>query len=160
MVQSSWDDGVSKLTTTLAKQKVLETLSVWPLFGSSFFAVRRVGEAKDNMGFEHIMAVNKNGVSFLDQITHETLIHYPFTEVISTRKVQTEDGTLFLDMKCGNLMQQRITRIQTEQANEIARLIKQYITIDQRMKGVPNPTPQQDGTSSELGDDKRNTPSR
>ena len=69
-------------------------------------------------------------------ITHETLLHYPFTEVISTRKVQTDDGTLFLDMKCGNLMQQRITRIQTEQANEIARLIKQYITIDQRMKGV------------------------
>ncbi len=31
-------------------------------------------------------------------------------QVISTRKVQTEDGTLFLDMKCGNLMQQRITR--------------------------------------------------
>merc|ERR1712001_645945 len=135
IVQSSWDDGVSKLTTTLAKQKVLEALSVWPLFGSSFFAVRRVGEAKDNMGFEHIMALNKNGVSFLDQITHETLIHYPFTEVISTRKVQTEDGTLFLDMKCGNLMQQSITRIQTDQANEIARLIRQYITIDQRMKG-------------------------
>jgi hypothetical protein len=44
----------------------------------------------------------------------------------------------------GNLMQQRITRIQTEQANEIARLIKQYITIDQRMKGVPMPAaPQQ-----------------
>ena len=41
-------------------------------------------------------------------------------------------------------MQQRITRIQTEQANEIARLIKQYITIDQRMKGVPLPAaPQQ-----------------
>jgi len=135
MVQSSWDEGVSKLSTTHAKQKVLETLSVWPLFGSSFFAVRRVGEGKDTMGFEHIMALNKNGVSFLDQITHETLIHYPFTEVISTRKVQTEDGTLFLDMKCGNLMQQRITRIQTDQANEIARLIRQYITIDQRMKG-------------------------
>ena len=33
------------------------------------------------MGYEHIMALNKNGVSFLDQITHETLIHYPFTEV-------------------------------------------------------------------------------
>ena len=72
-------------------------------------------------------------------ITHETLLHYPFTEVISTRKVQTDDGTLYLDMKCGNLMQQRITRIQTEQANEIARLIKQYITIDQRMKGVQVP---------------------
>ena len=63
----------------------------------------------------------------------------PFFQVISTRKVQTEDGTLFLDMKCGNLMQQRITRIQTEQANEIARLIRQYITIDQRLKGTVPP---------------------
>ena len=59
--------------------------------------------------------------------------------MISTRKVQTEDGTLFLDMKCGNLMQQRITRIQTEQANEIARLIRQYITIDQRIRGTQPP---------------------
>ena len=39
MVQSSWDEGVLNLSTTQAKQKVLETLSVWPLFGSSFFAV-------------------------------------------------------------------------------------------------------------------------
>merc|ERR1719367_1870708 len=155
MVQSSWDEGVSKLSTTHAKQKVLETLSVWPLFGSSFFAVRRVGDGKDTMGFEHIMALNKNGVSFLDQITHETLIHYPFTEVISTRKVQTEDGTLFLDMKCGNLMQQRITRIQTEQANEIARLIRQYITIDQRIRGTQ---PTHAATSNgEGGQDEKNT---
>ena len=48
-----------------------------------FKQVRRVGDGKDTMGFEHIMALNKNGVSFLDQITHETLIHYPFTEVTS-----------------------------------------------------------------------------
>lgn len=93
-------------------------------------------EADPKEGSEHILALNKNGVSFLDLITHETMLHYPFTEVISTRKVQTEDGTLFLDMKCGNLMQQRITRIQTEQANEIARLIRQYITIDQRLRGT------------------------
>merc|ERR1711899_245776 len=158
MVQSSWEE-VQELSTSQAKAQVLEILSVWPLFGSSFFAVRREGDPRE--GSEHILALNKIGVSFLDLITHETMLHYPFTEVISTRKVQTDDGTLFLDMKCGNLMQQRITRIQTEQANEIARLIKQYITIDQRMKGVPLPAaPQQDGTASELGDDKRNTPSR
>ena len=99
--------------------------------------VRREAEPKE--GAEHILALNKNGVSFLDLLTHETLLHYPFTEVISTRKVQSEDGTLFLDMKCGNLMQQRITRIQTEQANEIARLIRQYITIDQRLRGTAPP---------------------
>ncbi len=67
--------------------------------------------------------------------------------MISTRKVQTEDGTLYLDMKCGNLMQQRITRIQTEQANEIARLIRQYITIDQRIRGTMPPDVSTDDVS-------------
>lgn len=62
-------------------------------------------------------------------------MHYPFSEVISTRKVKTEDGILFLDMKCGNLMQQRITRLQTDQAHEISRLIRQYITMEQRQRG-------------------------
>jgi myosin XV len=68
-------------------------------------------------------------------VLQETLIHYPFSEVISTRKVKTEDGALFLDMKCGNLMQQRITRLQTEQAHEISRLIRQYISMEQQLRG-------------------------
>ncbi|XP_023322053.1 uncharacterized protein LOC111696626 [Eurytemora carolleeae] len=60
-----------------------------------------------------------------------------YLQVISTRQMETEDGTLYLDMKCGNLMQQRISRIQTDhQAVEIARLIKQYITIDQKTRGM------------------------
>lgn len=61
-------------------------------------------------------------------------MHYPYSEVISTRKVKSDDGLLFLDMKCGNLMQQRVTRIQTDQAHEISRLIRQYITIQQRVQ--------------------------
>jgi myosin XV len=66
----------------------------------------------------------------------------PFLEVISTRKVQAEDGTLFLDMKCGNLMQQKITRIQTEQAHEISRLVRQYINIEQGLQGRAGPSGQ------------------
>lgn len=61
-------------------------------------------------------------------------MHYPYSEVISTRKVKSEDGLLYLDMKCGNLMQQRVSRIQTDQAHEISRLIRQYITIQQRIQ--------------------------
>jgi len=139
-------------------------LSKWPLFGSSFFAVKRIPEAKEK-GADHILALNRHGVHFIDMITHvsgrsgyfslsetteqqglqvpvlltrlvsrvqETLYHYPYSEVISTRKVKSEEGTLYLDMKCGNLMQQRITRLQTEQAHEISRLIRQYITMEQR----------------------------
>lgn len=63
-----------------AKAQVLKILSEWPLFGSSFFAVRRESDPKE--GSEHILALNKNGVSFLDLATHETLLHYPFTEVV------------------------------------------------------------------------------
>ena len=40
---------------------------------------------------------------------------HPYSEVISTRKVRSEDGTLYLDVRCGNLLVQKITRIQTDQ---------------------------------------------
>ena len=88
---------------------------------------------------DHILALNRDGVHFLDVSTHVSLCkhvvdvvtqdsrfdvlyasqenagRFPYAEVISTRKVRAEDGTLYLDMKCGNLMVQRITRIQTDQ---------------------------------------------
>merc|ERR1719438_352868 len=133
MVQGSWAE-VQDISASQAKAEVLRILSQWQLFGSSFFAVRRDSDPME--GSEHILALNKHGVHFLDLITHETILHYPFTEVISTRQMETEDGVLYLDMKCGNLMQQKISRIQTDQAVEIARLIKQYITIDQRSRGL------------------------
>ena len=72
--------------------QVLEILSAWPLFGSSFFAVRREAEPKE--GSEHILALNKNGVAFLDLITHETLLHYPFTEV-RVRQLSPPNGDTF-----------------------------------------------------------------
>lgn len=45
-----------------------EVLQKWPLFGSSFFAVRRVSDPAERS--EHILALNKNGVHFLDVMTH------------------------------------------------------------------------------------------
>lgn len=114
-----------------------EILSKWPLFGSSFFAVKRVPVGKDK-GVDHILALNRHGVHFIDLVTHETLMHYPYSEVISTRKVKSEEGTLYLDMKYGNLMQSDITRLQTDQAHEMSRLIRQYITMEQRSVGNQN----------------------
>ncbi|XP_066584309.1 unconventional myosin-XV [Prorops nasuta] len=130
MVLQAWNN-IQHITAAASKAQVLEILSKWPLFGSSFFAVTRVPEGKEKGG-DYILALNRHGVHFIDRITHETLHQYPYSEVISTRKVKSEEGTLYLDMKCGNLMQQRITRLQTEQAHEISRLIRQYITMEQR----------------------------
>ena len=43
-------------------------LSRWPLFGSSFFAVKRVSAPKERA--DHILALNRQGVHFIDIVTH------------------------------------------------------------------------------------------
>jgi magnesium-transporting ATPase (P-type) len=46
-------------------------LSKWPLFGSSFFAVKRVSDPKERS--DHILALNRHGVHFIDLITHVSI---------------------------------------------------------------------------------------
>lgn len=84
------------MTPLQCKAEFLNVLSAWPLFGSSFFAVKRVygddigGIPDDENGIiarELILALNRRGVLFLDSNTHETLHHWHFIEIISTRKV-------------------------------------------------------------------------
>jgi myosin-15 len=94
LVQSVWPS-VAPLTPLQCKAQFLSVLSAWPLFGSSFFAVKRVwgddiGMPEDSAPLwrELILALNRRGVLFLDSNTHETMQHWPFTEVISTRKVK------------------------------------------------------------------------
>ncbi|XP_039291022.1 unconventional myosin-XV [Nilaparvata lugens] len=130
LVQSNWP-AVQSMHSIDAKAQLLEVLSKWPLFGSSFFAVKRGG-------VQQILALNRTGVHFLHLSTHETVSSVPYSEVISTRKVRAESGTMYLEMKCGNLFQQRVARLQTDQAHEIARLIRQYMSLHrQQMQAGP-----------------------
>lgn len=145
LVQRNWADMMA-LTNTEAKAQCLDILQRWPLFGSCFFAVKWI--RNENVTSEHILALNREGIHFLDVVTHESVWMYPFSEVISTRKVRAEDGTLYLDMKCGNLMVQKITRIQTDQAHEISRLVRQYINIQQSHQGNQHGGAPQDVTLS------------
>ncbi|KAL3238861.1 hypothetical protein MRX96_021884 [Rhipicephalus microplus] len=145
LVQRNWADMMA-LTNTEAKAQCLDILQRWPLFGSCFFAVKWI--RNENATSEHILALNREGIHFLDVVTHESVWMYPFSEVISTRKVRAEDGTLYLDMKCGNLMVQKITRIQTDQAHEISRLVRQYINIQQSHQGNQHGGAPQDITLS------------
>lgn len=52
----------------------LDILSKWPLFGSSFFAVKRVSDPKERS--DHILALNRHGVHFIDLITHVSITCY------------------------------------------------------------------------------------
>lgn len=92
LVQSAWPQ-IANLSPGQVKAQFLNVLSAWPLFGSSFFAVKRIwaeeGPHVDDspMWRDLILALNRRGVLFLDPNTHETMQHWPFMEVISTRKV-------------------------------------------------------------------------
>lgn len=92
LVQSAWP-AVAGLSPIQVKGQFLNILSSWPLFGSSFFAVKRVlaedgpAEEASHMWRELILALNRRGILFLDPNTHETIQNWVFQEVISTRKV-------------------------------------------------------------------------
>uniref|UniRef100_A0A0K8SUT5 Unconventional myosin-XV n=1 Tax=Lygus hesperus TaxID=30085 RepID=A0A0K8SUT5_LYGHE len=122
LVQQAWTNGIQTMNSIDAKALLLELLSKWPLFGSSFFAVKRSGD-------QQILALNRTGVHFLHMVTHETVSSVPYSEVISTRKVRADSGTMYLELKVGNLFQQRVARLQTDQAHEICRLIRQYMSL-------------------------------
>lgn len=109
LVQSAWPS-IAGLTPGQVKAQFLSVLATWALFGSSFFAVKRVWADDGTSGpaataalgsavattvdepaamwRELILALNRRGILFLDPNTHETLQHWPFMEVISTRKVR------------------------------------------------------------------------
>lgn len=43
------------------------------------------------------------------------MLHYSFSEVLSTRRYRSDSNQNYLDMKLGNLMVQKIVRIETDQ---------------------------------------------
>ncbi|QQP35410.1 Myosin 15 [Caligus rogercresseyi] len=128
-------EGCGALNTGEAKSQVLTILTDWPLFGSSFFAVTRLTDAQGSKGPDVEFSPHEEARTPSPEQGRRQLPGSSHTQVISTRKVEIDDRSLYLDMKCGNLMSQTITRIKTFQADEIARLIRQYITIDQKLKG-------------------------
>lgn len=57
------------------------------------------------------------------------MLSYTFNEIVSTRRLGSRQagGKQFIDLKCGNLMIQKVTRCETKQGLEIVSLITAYI---------------------------------
>ncbi|KAF6020514.1 Myo15 [Bugula neritina] len=108
------------------KIDVLDILRRWPMFGASFYKAKCQTEPK--LGGKCILAVNRAGVHFLDSDSQKCVLSYPFTEVISTRKILT-DTIEKLDFKVGNNRIQKIIQIETNQAGDIVHIIGQYIKV-------------------------------
>lgn len=77
------------------------------------------------------MIVNLRSVYISFVLLQKVILSYPFTEVISSRKISSDHSKLadeqFLDIKVGNNMVQKVVRVETSQGPDIAHLIGQYV---------------------------------
>lgn len=131
---------VRHFTVTNARTKYLELISAWFFFGSSFFYIKSCSYA--SIEGDCVLAINKNGVHLLATNSRDTLLSLAYNEIISTRHLRSDAGRMFVDLKCGNLMVQRITRLETPRGKEISSLIGQYIHCiarDRQKDDVINP---------------------
>lgn len=127
-----WHDKLSNVFHTLsmdaadARRDFLMTLSRHPLYGSRFFMLPKVFDSR--IGDGAVLAVNKNGIFFLDANSKQQRLKYSFKEIVSMRRLGSQSkGKHFIDLKLGNLMVQRVTRCETSQSTEIIGIISWYI---------------------------------
>ncbi|XP_069005770.1 unconventional myosin-XV [Embiotoca jacksoni] len=118
---------VQPLNPHQARAQFLGLVSAFPMFGSSFFYIQSSSSA-----FIHapcILAVNLNGLHFLNKDTHEAMVRFPLKEVQSTRTQRPTSGSSYpyVEIMIGDLLNQRITQLQLEQGLELCRVIAMHM---------------------------------
>ncbi|CAM9308649.1 unnamed protein product [Lampetra fluviatilis] len=120
---------VQALSAHQARAQFMGLASALPLFGSAFFFVQ--SSSNTAITTPCILAVNQQGLSFLNSITHEVLVSFPMQEVQSTRTQRPTQGETipYVEIMLGNLMSQRIMQLQLQQGMELCRVIAMHQEI-------------------------------
>ncbi|XP_053132451.1 unconventional myosin-XV isoform X2 [Hemicordylus capensis] len=135
----SWLDMVTQhtqqaqaLSAHQARAQFLGLLSAFPMFGSSFFYIQSC--SNNTIVSPCILAVNQNGLNFLNKETHEPIVTFSLKEIQSTRTQRPSAGASYpyVEIMLGDLMSQRITQLQLEQLNtqmglELCRVIATHM---------------------------------
>ncbi|XP_075879690.1 unconventional myosin-XV [Nelusetta ayraudi] len=105
----------------------LGLISAFPMFGSSFFYIHSCSSAA--IQAPCILAVNLNGLHFLNKDTHEAAARYPLKEVQSTRTQRPTSGSSYpyVEIMIGDLLNQRIMQLQLDQSLELCRVIAMHM---------------------------------
>ncbi|XP_071964019.1 unconventional myosin-XV-like [Antedon mediterranea] len=120
-----------------AMMAFIEHVEKLPMTGSNLFVIKSVSGAVVHESC--VLAVSNYGIFLLDKKTKDCILKHPFTEIVSTRRLRSAQNKWFVDVKCGNLMVQKVTRLETEQGSEITTLISQYIQaqVDNKYEQPP-----------------------
>ncbi|XP_029292905.1 unconventional myosin-XV [Cottoperca gobio] len=118
---------VQPLNPNQARAQFLGLVSAFPMFGSSFFYIQSCSSA--SIHAPCILAVNLNGLHFLNKDTHEAMVRFPLKEVQSTRTQRPTSGSSYpyVEIMIGDLLNQRITQLQLEQGLELCRVIAMHM---------------------------------
>ncbi|KAM3863907.1 LOW QUALITY PROTEIN: unconventional myosin-XV [Diretmus argenteus] len=118
---------VQPLNPHQARAQFLGLVSAFPMFGSSFFYIQSSSSA--SIQAPCILAVNQNGLHFLNKDTHEAMVRFPLKEVQSTRTQRPTSGSSYpyVEIMIGDLLTQRITQLQLEQGLELCRVIAMHM---------------------------------
>ncbi|XP_068434504.1 unconventional myosin-XV [Clinocottus analis] len=118
---------VQPLNPHQARAQFLGLVSAFPMFGSSFFYIQSCSSS--SIHAPCILAVNLNGLHFLNKDTHEAMVRFPLKEVQSTRTQRPTSGSSYpyVEIMIGDLINQRITQLQLEQGLELCRVIAMHM---------------------------------
>nr|XP_061804993.1 unconventional myosin-XV-like [Nerophis lumbriciformis] len=118
---------VQPLTPHQARAQFLGLVSPFPMFGSSFFYIQSSSSA--SIKAPCILAVNLNGLHFLNKDTHEAMVRFPLKEVQSTRTQRPTSGSSYpyVEIMIGDLLNQRLTQLQLEQGLELCRVVAMHM---------------------------------
>ncbi|XP_061605715.1 unconventional myosin-XV isoform X2 [Phyllopteryx taeniolatus] len=118
---------VQPLNPHQARAQFLGLVSPFPMFGSSFFYIQSSSSA--SIKAPCILAVNLNGLHFLDKDTHEAMVRFPLKEVQSTRTQRPTSGSSYpyVEIMIGDVLNQHITQLQLEQSLELCRVVAMHM---------------------------------
>ncbi|XP_063042858.1 unconventional myosin-XV [Engraulis encrasicolus] len=118
---------VQPLSPHQARAQFLGLVSAFPMFGSSFFYVQ--SSSSSSIDTPCILAVNHNGLNFLNKDTHEVLVKFSLKEVQSTRTQRPTPGSSYpyVEIRLGDLLSQRTTQLQLDQSLELCRVIAMHM---------------------------------
>ncbi|XP_062841982.1 unconventional myosin-XV [Trichomycterus rosablanca] len=118
---------VKALSPHQARAQFLGLVSVFPMFGSSFFHIQ--SGSSSSIDCPCILAVSQNGLHFLNKETHELMVKFALKEVQSTRTQRPLAGSCYpyVEIMLGDLTSQRITQLQVDQSLELCRVIAMHM---------------------------------
>ncbi|XP_066433961.1 unconventional myosin-XV [Eleutherodactylus coqui] len=134
---------IQPLSPHQGRAQFLGLVSAFAMFGSSFFYIQ---SCSNNMVISPcILAVNQNGLNFLNKETHELMVTFPLKDIQSTRTQRPAPGLSYpyVDIMLGDMMSQRVTQLQLEQGLELCRVVAVHmenllISRDKRLTLPPS----------------------